>query len=246
MIRGLYTAASGMIYENKRQENIAQNIANIQTPGFKQSYISAISQDKLISNRNGKNELGSMSLKVSIDQQILSLAQGDLITSDQSLDFAIEGNGFFTLQGPNGNLYTRDGRFHIDVTGTLVSQDGYPVLVRDDKGNQQTIKVNGDISVSQTGTFNVANINYQFVISNLTNVDQMAYQGDSTFTYNGVAQIQDGDYTIHQNMIESANVNATDALVQMIAVNRSLQTNSKVLTTIDETLKSSVSEIGRV
>lgn len=246
MIRGLYTAASGMIYENKRQENIAQNIANIQTPGFKQSYISAISQDKLISNRNGKNELGSMSLKVSIDQQILSLAQGDLITSDQSLDFAIEGNGFFTLQGPNGNLYTRDGRFHIDVTGTLVSQDGYPVLVRDDKGNQQTIKVNGDILVSQTGTFNVANINYQFVISNLTNVDQMAYQGDSTFTYNGVAQIQDGDYTIHQNMIESANVNATDALVQMIAVNRSLQTNSKVLTTIDETLKSSVSEIGRV
>lgn len=139
MIRGLYTAASGMIYENKRQENVAQNIANIQTPGFKQSYISAISQDKVVSNLNGSNQLGSLTLKVAIDQQVLNLAQGDLKTSENALDFAIEGNGFFTLQGPNGNLYTRDGRFELDETGTLVSQEGYPVLVVDASGNQQTI-----------------------------------------------------------------------------------------------------------
>lgn len=246
MIRGLYTAASGMIYENKRQENVAQNIANIQTPGFKQSYISAISQDKVVSNNNGGNQLGSLSLKVAIDQQILSLAQGDLRATEEPLDFAIEGNGFFTLQGPNGNLYTRDGRFHVDETGTLVSKDGYPVLVMNAQGNQQTVQVNEDISVSQSGTFNVANTTYQFVVSNLTNADQLAYQGDSVFAYNGPVGIENTGFTIHQNMIEGANVDATDALVQMISVNRSLQTNSKVLTTIDETLKSSVSEIGRV
>lgn len=245
MIRGLYTAASGMIYENKRQENIAQNIANIQTPGFKQSYINAISQDKVVSNLNGSNQLGSLTLKVAIDQQVLSLAQGDLRTSENSLDFAIEGNGFFTLQGPNGNLYTRDGRFHLDETGTLVSQEGYPVLVVDAGGNQQTIQANEDISVSQNGTFNLNNSTYQFVISNLTNANQLVYQGDSTFSYNGAIDAQ-GEYKVHQNMLESANVNATDALVDMISVNRSLQTNSRVLTTIDETLQSTVTEIGRV
>lgn len=246
MIRGLYTAASGMIYENRRQENVAQNIANIQTPGFKQSYISAISQDKVVSNNNGRTELGSLTLKVAIDQQILSLAQGDLRPSEAPLDFAIEGNGFFTLQGPNGNLYTRDGRFHVDETGILVSKDGYPVLVMDAQGNQQTIQANEEMSVSQTGTFNVANGTYQFVISNIANADQLVYQGDSVFAYNGPVGIQQTGFTIHQNMLEGANVNATDALVEMISVNRSLQTNSKVLTTIDETLKSSVSEIGRV
>lgn len=245
MIRGLYTAASGMIYENKRQENVAQNIANIQTPGFKQSYISAISQDKVVSNLNGSNQLGSLTLKVAIDQQVLNLAQGDLKTSENALDFAIEGNGFFTLQGPNGNLYTRDGRFELDETGTLVSQEGYPVLVVDASGNQQTIQLNEDISVSQNGTFNLNNTTYQFVISNITNADQLVYQGDSTFSYNGPIGAQ-GEYKVHQNMLEGANVNATDALVDMITVNRSLQTNSRVLTAIDETLQSTVTEIGRV
>lgn len=245
MIRGLYTAASGMIYENKRQENVAQNIANIQTPGFKQSYISAISQDKVVSNLNGSNQLGSLTLKVAIDQQVLNLAQGDLKTSENALDFAIEGNGFFTLQGPNGNLYTRDGRFELDETGTLVSKEGYPVLVVDASGNQQTIQLNEDISVSQNGTFNFNNTTYQFVISNITNADQLVYQGDSTFSYNGPIGAQ-GEYKVHQNMLEGANVNATDALVDMITVNRSLQTNSRVLTAIDETLQSTVTEIGRV
>lgn len=245
MIRGLYTAASGMIYENKRQENVAQNIANIQTPGFKQSYISAISQDKVVSNLNGSNQLGSLTLKVAIDQQVLNLAQGDLKTSENALDFAIEGNGFFTLQGPNGNLYTRDGRFELDETGTLVSKEGYPVLVVDASGNQQTIQLNEDISVSQNGTFNLNNTTYQFVISNITNADQLVYQGDSTFSYNGPIGAQ-GEYKVHQNMLEGANVNATDALVDMITVNRSLQTNSRVLTAIDETLQSTVTEIGRV
>ena len=245
MIRGLYTAASGMIYENKRQENVAQNIANIQTPGFKQSYISAISQDKVVSNLNGSNQLGSLTLKVAIDQQVLDLAQGDLKTSENALDFAIEGNGFFTLQGPNGNLYTRDGRFELDQTGTLVSKEGYPVLVVDAKGNQQTIQLNKDISVSLNGAFNLDNSTYQFVISNLTNADQLVYQGDSTFSYNGAIGAQ-GEYKVHQNMLEGANVNATDALVDMITVNRSLQTNSRVLTAIDETLQSTVTEIGRV
>lgn len=245
MIRGLYTAASGMIYENKRQENVAQNIANIQTPGFKQSYISAISQDKVVSNLNGSNQLGSLTLKVAIDQQVLNLAQGDLKTSENALDFAIEGNGFFTLQGQNGNLYTRDGRFELDETGTLVSKEGYPVLVVDASGNQQTIQLNEDISVSQNGTFNFNNTTYQFVISNITNADQLVYQGDSTFSYNGPIGAQ-GEYKVHQNMLEGANVNATDALVDMITVNRSLQTNSRVLTAIDETLQSTVTEIGRV
>ena len=245
MIRGLYTAAGGMIYENKRQENVAQNIANIQTPGFKQSYISAISQDKVVSNLNGSNQLGSLTLKVAIDQQVLDLAQGDLKTSENALDFAIEGNGFFTLQGPNGNLYTRDGRFELDETGTLVSKEGYPVLVVDALGNQQTIQLNKDISVSLNGAFNLDNSTYQFVISNLTNADQLVYQGDSTFSYNGAIGAQ-GEYKVHQNMLEGANVNATDALVDMITVNRSLQTNSRVLTAIDETLQSTVTEIGRV
>lgn len=245
MIRGLYTAASGMIYENRRQENLAQNVANIQTPGFKQSYISAISQDKVISNQNGKNELGSLTFKVAIDQQVLNLAQGDLISSENALDFAIEGNGFFTLQGPNGNLYTRDGRFEIDETGTLVSKEGYPVLVTNAQGNQQTVQVTEDISVSDSGAFTVGNNTYQLTISTLINADQLAYQGDSVFAYNGPVGVA-GEYTIHQNMTEGSNVDATDAMVQMIAVNRSLQTNSRVLTTIDETLKSTVSEIGRV
>ena len=247
MIRGLYTAASGMIYENKRQENIAQNISNVQTPGFKQTYLNAISQEEgVLVNNNGENVVGSLTMKVKIDDAFIQLQQGDLQTSNQSLDFAIEGDGFFTLQGPGGLLYTRDGRFTLNDTGQLVSKEGYPVLVSDAKGAVQPVMTNNSITVSSDGTFYSGMDNYQFVISDLNNVNQISKQGNSLFSYGGQANIGGGDFSIHQYMTEGSNVDATDALVDMIAINRSLQSNSKVLTIIDETLQASVSEIGRV
>lgn len=247
MIRGLYSAASGMIYENKRQENIAQNISNVNTTGFKQTYLTAVAQEEgLLVNSSGKNTLGTLTMKVGVGESGVQLTQGALYSTSNSLDFAIDGTGFFTVQGPEGLLYTRDGRFSIDEQGRLVSKEGYPVQVQDEKGNMQSAILAEGTTVSSKGEFFTNGGQYQFVISNLPNEQRVVKQGDSLYGYDGDVVQSVNQYTVNQYMLEGSNVDATEAMVDMIAINRSLQTNSKVLTTLDETLRSTVSEVGRV
>lgn len=242
MIRGFYTAASGMIYENKRQENIAQNLSNIETNGFKQTLLSSISQaEATVRNQNGKHEVGSLTLKVGIDEAILSLEQGTLSVTNNNLDFALDGVGFFTLEGPEGNVYTRDGSFGVDDQGRLVSKEGYPVL-----SQQGYIYVNdGEVSLSQDGRLVVNGQTYQLSIAELSDVSLIKPLSNNTYGYEGEVN-QSTTFTLNQGMVEGSNVDAINEMVKMIESSRAFQMNSKVLQAMDELMSRSVSEIGRI
>lgn len=244
MIRGFYTAASGMLYETQRQENIAQNMANAQTNGFKQSYLIATAQEEFtLSNQYGASGIGGLTMKVGLDESYLDLSQGTLSSTSRYLDCAIEGDGFFTLQGPNGLLYTRDGSFNIDGEGYLVSSEGYPVL-----SNQGPIRVNQDnFSVSSTGVLTTATQTYQMSIVNLPNQANIIPNGNNTYSYEGENPIQATQgFTLYQGMLEGSNVSTVDEMVSLIESSRAFQLNSKVLQAYDGVMEQIASQIGRV
>lgn len=242
MIRSFYTAASGMIYENKRQENIAQNLSNIETNGFKQTLLTSISQaEATVRNQNGKHDVGSLTLKVGIDEAMLSLEQGTLKTTNNNLDFALNGNGFFTLEGPNGNVYTRDGSFGVDNQGRLVSKEGYPVL-----SQQGYVYVNNhDILSNSNGSLSINGQAYQLSIVELNDVQLISPLSNNTYGYEGDTVLAT-NFTLNQGMLEGSNVDAVTEMVKMIESSRAFQMNSKVLQAMDEVMAQSVSEIGRI
>ncbi|HAX72534.1 MAG TPA: hypothetical protein DCY20_03290 [Firmicutes bacterium] len=249
MIRGLYTAASGMLVENRKLENISQNISNIGTAGFKQTYLSTISQEEsTLKTGNLKESIGTITMKVGIDESLIHLTQGELQTSNQPYDFAIEGDGFFTLEGPGGErLYTRDGRFGVDDQGRLVSKEGFPVLVSTDKGIGYASVNDQEFVTSETGSFTVNGETYQFLISDLQNQNQIVRYENNLFGYNGGnAPINYENVSVYQGMIEGSNVDATDEMVNLISTSRSFQMNSKVLQVMDQVLEQSVNELGKV
>lgn len=249
MIRGLYTAASGMLVENRKMENISQNISNVGTAGFKQTYLSTISQEEsTLKTGDLKQSLGTITMKVGIDESFIHLTQGQLQQSEQPYDFAIEGEGFFTLEGPNGErLYTRDGRFGVDGEGRLVSKEGLPVLVDNGKGMGYAYVSDKEFTTSTGGSFNVNGETYQFIISKLENQDQIIRYQNNLFGYaGGNAPINFDGISIHQGMIEGSNVDATDEMVNLMSTSRAFQMNSKVMQIMDQILEQSVNELGKV
>lgn len=245
MIRGIYTATSGMLVENRRQENISQNLANVNTTGFKQVYLTAVSQEEItVRNMNGGHDVGVIPTLVGTDNPTLMMTQGALKSTELTHDFAINGEGFFTVEGPNGeNLYTRDGRFGVDTEGRLVTKEGYPVLMAEGEYayvNQE------EFSITSDGSFNINGQDYQFLICTVEDAQQLVSQGDNLYSYDGVTQVAQEGYVVAQGYIEGSNVDATDEMVNLIASSRAYQSNAQVLKAMDQILGQLVNQVGKV
>ena len=167
MIKGLYSAVSAMIMNATRQQVLSHNIANTQTPGFKQILTTAqdfMQNQAVYTNGNLQSTrveyVGNLGLGTQIGTEFIDYGQGAMQSTNNPLDFALQGNGFFTVKNPDGNRYTRDGRFIRDADNTLVTIDGFQVL--DDAG--QPIELpDGDVSVAQEGGISV-NDSLDFII----------------------------------------------------------------------------------
>lgn len=255
MIRGLYTAASGMITRQMEQENLSNNIANINTPGYKKNDIAVKSfdkvliesRDKLVGNSVFKDKLGYMELGVGVDDTRTFFTQGVISDTGRNLDFAINGDGqgleFFNVQDDKGVVkYTRAGSFKINSDGELVTPEGYKVLSE----NGNPIKVNTtDIKLTSDGTIQGSVGNVKFGISKFNpqdlKKDEVAfncYTGTNPSTYTSAS--------VKQGSLEKSNVDPIETMTQMISVMRSYESNQKVIQQIDSTLDKTVNEVGSV
>ncbi|MBA3075142.1 MAG: flagellar hook-basal body protein [Anaerolineae bacterium] len=250
MIKGLYAAASAMITGVYRQQAVAHDVANVNTPGFKQ-ILTSLDEFELTSaytqsTRNNVNQityLGNMGLGVMAAPETTDFAQGTLKNTDSPLDLAISGEGFFRIRTPEGDRFTRDGRFSKDATGQLVTVDGNLVLsangqpIRLAEGDP-TISTNGDIFVNGVagGTIGLA---YFADLSTLTRSDE------NTFTSTATPATTGGG-TIIQNTLEQSNVDSAQLMTQMIEISRSYQAAQKMVQNQDELLGKAISTLGRV
>jgi flagellar basal-body rod protein FlgF len=252
MIKGLYSAVSAMIMNANREQVISHNVANMDTPGFKQvlatqkEYITTQVQDPMSSLdvADPVRSLGSLGLGVQSGVDAIDFTQGGIQTTDNPLDLAIEGTGFFEVKTPDGNRYTRDGRFSLDASGTLVTSDGYQVL--DKNGQSIKIESEGTVDVSTDGEISVdGKAVAQLNLSEFDNPAQdLQHDGGNLFLAKGSAKTATNS-TITQGALESSNVDSTQAMSQMMEISRLYEAAQQMVQNQDSLLGETISTLGK-
>lgn len=251
MIRGLYTAASGMLSSMRRMEFVTNNLANAQTVGFKQDRSALSTFDEVMVLQNGADgrpadpQLGELGMASVAEEPIIDFTQGSLQDTGRSLDMAIEGPAFFSVQTPDGLRYTRDGGFTRDATGRLMTSEGHLVMGTD--GNPITIP-GGRMTVDPNGTVRVENE----AVGQLALVEFALDQPLKKVGSNLYAPRIDGDQptpaagsAVHQGFVEASNVDMAGAQTTMMELQRAYQASQRLIQYQDEMLGRAVNEIAK-
>jgi len=255
-MRALDTAATGMAAMDLKVQVIAGNIANMSTTGFKSQR--AEFQDLIYEHvqRVGAQasdqgnilpvgiELGSGVKTVGTPRL---MTQGTLTQTGNTLDVAIQGDGFFKIQMPDGSFsYTRDGSFKMDAQGRIVTSEGYvvqPGLTIPQNSTGLTINNQGQVSVLQPGS-TTSSILGQFTLTRFPNNGGLQANGDNLYVQtpaSGTPQDglpgTEGSGTLLQGSLEQSNVEAVTEISNLIAAQRAYEMNSKVITAADQMLQ---------
>lgn len=257
MVRGLYTAWTGMANEQKRLDIISNNLANSATVGYKQESVTNQSFDNLLtikikdsSEAYNDKAIGSMSLGVKLGEVYTDYGQGSLRETGNTFDLALEGKGFFNISvtDRNGNettQLTRDGSFTMTQDGFLVDVDGNHLL-----GESGEISVPVDaanIVIDTDGSIYADGVLVNKVlISDFEDYDYLKKQGDNMYLALDGANEVASTAMLQQGFTEQSNVNVVAEMVDMIAITRAYEANQKVIQTIDGTLDLAVSSVGKV
>ena len=255
MIRSLWTSATGMQAQELNIDVISNNLANVNTSGFKKSR--AEFQDLLYESMRPAGAASSADTTVPTGIQLghgtrpsavqKMFSQGDFQNTQNELDWAIEGDGFFQIELPNGDTgYSRSGEFKLDADGRIVNPDGFP-LIPEIAVPTDTITVSvgmdGTVSVVQAGDATPVEIgNVQ--LARFVNPAGLRSLGKNLYSPTNASGDEitgtpgeDGFGTLAQGFLEMSNVSVVDEMVNMITAQRAYETNSKVITTADEMLQ---------
>ena len=264
MMRALYTGASGMIAQQTNVDNISNNLANVNTVGYKQEkaeFKSLLYQTIQTRTTTANGEEKPIPAQVGLGKRIASTTsiykQGAMLASENDTDFAIVGDGFFAVRGADGETYyTRAGNFNwaMGVNGvTLTNPDGYPVLDRNNNPIVLPAGVSsGSVKVSEDGTFGYMNAQGVYVPLNQTiglfqfnNPAGLDKIGDNLLQVTPASGNPLNEATnanlipskVRQNFLEGSNVQVADEMVNLIIAQRAYQLNSKAITLSDEMLE---------
>ncbi|BCW96344.1 MAG: flagellar basal-body rod protein FlgF [Fimbriimonadales bacterium] len=241
MIRGLYVAAEGMAARQKAQDAIANNLANLNTTGFKadRPVFEAVYERQLYRVEGTRSQpIGALSAGAILRELYTDFQQGALTTTGNPLDIAIDGAGFFAVQTAQGVRYTRNGAFQLDALGVLRTRDGAAVL---GEGNQPIrVPPNATVQIAEDGT----------VRANSALVGRLLIvQGDLTKTpegnFAGAAQPVANPRVV-SGALEASNVNIAREMVTMIELIRAYETHQKAIHAHDETLGRAISELPKI
>ncbi len=255
MIRSLYTAVSGMIATENKQNTVVNNMTNANTIGYKaDNLVTKSFDDVLIQNQQKTGDstyktrkIGKMSLGVAIDGVVTRFDQGDLKQTDIKSNFAINGSGFFAIQTADGVKYTRDGQFSVNNQGYLVNSSGDFVLgINNNTGALGPINVgNSDYVLDANNNIVINGVATQKIaIADFADYTQLEKVGDNYYEIDENPTFIQGD--VRQGFLETSNVNILNEMVDMISVMRNFETNQKFVGMIDETLDKAANQIGKV
>jgi flagellar basal-body rod protein FlgG len=255
MIRSLWISKTGLDAQQTQMDVLSNNLANVNTTGFKRSR--AVFEDLLYQNLRQPGAQSSQQTNLPTGLQIgtgvrpVATArvhtQGNLQQTGNNLDMAINGQGFFQVQMPDGtNGYTRDGSFRVDAQGQLVTSNGFPLspaITIPPNAQSVTIGQDGTVSVTVAGNAQPQNVG-NIQLANFANPAGLASQGQNLYTEtqasgtpNTGAPGTNGQGTLSQGYVETSNVNVVEELVSMIQTQRAYEINSKAIQTSDQMLQ---------
>lgn len=259
MIRSLYTSTTGMVAQQLNLDTIANNLANVNTTGFKRSktdfedlMYQILEEPGTTANESGTSPSGiqiGLGVKPTAVGKIFS--QGDAQNTSNPLDLMIEGDGFLQVQMPNGDTnYTRSGALKLNSSGEVVNSDGYRILPNitiPTDAVSITVSTDGTISVRQPGSSTLSQVG-QLQIARFQNPTGMVAKGKNLLQESessGAPQVvlpgENGAGTIAQGFLEGSNVSVVEEMVQMVTAQRAYEASSKVVQTADQMLNAALS-----
>lgn len=251
MVRGLYTAATGMVNQMNRMDVITNNLANSSTTAYKKEGATSQAFRNLMAikiNDSSVNYLsqpvGRISLGVKIGETYTDYGTGNLQETGNTYDLALGGNGFFAISysDRNGNesvRYTRDGSFTINSEGILMTKDGDFVL--DESGGLISIPNGTEVSIDEYGVIEADGMEIaRLQITDFEDYDYLKKFGENMYTAVEGAVQKEPEGRVYQGYLESSNVNVVSEMVDMISTSRDYESNQKVIQAIDSTLEVAV------
>lgn len=256
MMRALWSAASGMKTQQDNMDVIANNIANVNTAGnkkvraeFHDLLYQTLRQAGAQSGADSQYPTGlqiGLGAKLAATQRIFT--EGNLQSTGNPLDVAIEGEGFFRIEMPDGTIaYTRDGTFKLDSNRRLVTTDGYPEadgITIDETAPNDTIVIASDGQVSCTPSGGQSTVVGQITLARFVNPAGLTARGKNLFIVSDASGDpiegnpgDEGAGTLNQSTIEMSNVQIVEEMVNMIVAQRAYESNSKAITTSDSMLE---------
>jgi flagellar basal-body rod protein FlgF len=272
LLQGFYTAASGMLAQQRRIEMLTNNIANANTPGYKADQAALRAFPELLLSRLEEittptketrsfpagSVVGPINTGVYMQELIPNFRQGDIKETGQPTDMALingtlpanAGTLFFVVENENGDIrYTRNGNFTLNPQGFLTTNDGWYVL---DENGQRIQLPSTDFTVNPDGTIvadnnRIARINIAFA----ANPNALAKEGNGLFrSENGVLPSALNNpnitYTLKQGFLERSNVDLNRAMTDMLSAYRAFEANQKIVQAYDRSMDKAVNEVGRL
>ncbi|HGE69555.1 TPA: flagellar basal-body rod protein FlgF [Candidatus Poribacteria bacterium] len=240
MIPGLYSTVAGMINQQTMLEVIANNLANVNTIGYKKDDLNFSGIFNPLPDPTGT--YSSLNLDEVSAKFVTDFSDGEIRQTDNPLDLALVGDGFFVIQHPNGIRYTRSGNFTLNNSGLLVTIDGYPVLgtngVIQIQGGMPEIDSSGQIIVNGTPIAKLRIVSFR-------DNNQLSKSGYNTFVNNNQAELI-SNAEVKQGYLELSNSNAIQEMVKMIETMRIYESYQKTIQLFNETLEKSNNELGKI
>ena len=248
MVRGLYTSALGMITHMQRMDITTNNMAHVNTTGYRRDHVvSHAFSDLMLTRMNDPGirmfrefNIGTINPGVFVDDVFTSWEQGALQMTGNDLDLALSGQGFFTVLLDDEEVFTRDGTFTL-FNGLLMTGGGGRVQGL----NGDIVLPNGTIVIDEAGRILVEGEYIDTLrLTTFTDLHSLRKMHDNQFriTENSEAIAFDG--VVQQGFLEASNINIVREMVQMIANSRAYETNARMITLTDQTLQLAVNNIG--
>lgn len=259
MVKGLYTAYTGMINEQHRMDVLTNNLANADTNGFKKEGATSQSFDSVLAykikdvtegNARLARRIGVNNPGVKIGEGYTDFSEGPIKTTGNTYDLALTDRGFFAVEftnkaGETSVKYTRDGSFTLTREGRLVTRDGDPVL--DESGQPIEIdpllsaEINTSGQIVQDGKV-VATIQ----VTDFEDYNYLEHYGENYFQPIEGAVETEAPAEVYSGYLETSNMSVVTEMVNMITVSRAYESNQKIITTIDSTLDIAANQLGRI
>jgi flagellar basal-body rod protein FlgG len=264
--KGIYSAVSGAMAQAERLDTIANNLANVNTTGFKKDR--QIFNEYLTSYEKADNLIRVPRVPASIESfydmnggdnayvnsagTFTNFEQGGLRSTGSALDVGLEGKGFLEVLTPQGVRWTRSGSLQVDGTGKLVTKDGFPIL-KDGQGDpaQRTISVSSaNLTISHSGDiFDGGTPLGKLAVVDFASLDDLQKVGNSNYTLKANAKSQPmptAEAKVHQGFIEMSNVNVVQEMTDMIAANRVFEATQHTIKAHDQMDGKLINEVGKV
>jgi flagellar basal-body rod protein FlgG len=245
MIKGLYTTESGMRPKLVRLEIIANNLANINTTGFKRdkAFSEALDDATVARQTSGTEQ--------PLTHEYTDFSEGSLRPTNNPLDVAIQGKGFLVVETPNGVRYTRNGNLQLSLDGTLVNGSGYVVMGTNGKIQLPDVQrlQNGSLHISETGEVMVDKQSIGHLrVADFADYTAIHKDHESLFTVDAGTAVAEGpgsQTSIRQGYLEESNVDGISEMISMIELNRAFEADQKSLRSQDATLERT-NDVGRL